>query len=227
MKNLISKFAAVTALTLVTSLSHAALIGSVSHDYGSQQYVPTSLNSANSCDTLNADSVNITDTSSGCGRFYDYFDFSAIQFDEVEKFVLTLTFSNVFDMEIDEVEIDLGFFSFTVDMPNVEIWMVRPGASASSGSGYDYDHDQAILGNLFTGEFTFDETNTGNTIFQNMLDNRNFSLMFAEESIGSDNFNLYDATLDIYGTEKVPEPAPLTLLALGLIALGWIRQRKI
>ncbi|WP_416308269.1 hypothetical protein [Neptunicella sp. SCSIO 80796] len=226
MKNLISKFAAVTTLSLITTFSQAALIGSIAHDYGSQQYVPSSLNAANSCDTLGADSVNINDTASGCGRFYDYFDFSSIEFDEVEKFVLTLTFSNAFDLEIDEVEIDLGFFSFTVDMPNVEFWMVRPGASASSGSGYDYDHDQAILSNVFTGEFTFDETNTGNTIFQNMLDNRNFSLMFAEESIGSDNFNLYDAKLDIYGTAQVPEPAPLTLFLLGLMTLGLTRLRK-
>ncbi|WP_438865083.1 PEP-CTERM sorting domain-containing protein [Neptunicella sp.] len=226
MKNLISKFAAVTALTVVTSLSHAALIGSISHDYG-DQYTPTSLNSSNSCDTLGADSVNITDTSNGCGRFYDYFDFSSIAFDDIEKFELSLTFSNAFDLESNSVEINLGFFSFTMDVPDSEFWSVRPGASASTGNGYDEDHDQFLVSHIFTGIFTFDDNNTANSIFQNMLNNKNFSLMFAENSANSDNFTLYDAKLDIYGTATVPEPAPLTLLALGLIALGWIRQRKI
>ena len=205
MKNLMSKLVAVTTLSLVATFSQAALIETTTdivHNYGSDtgNYSPTSLISANSCDTLNADSVRIYDTSRGCGRFYDNFDFSALDFASVDSFELSLTFSGI------------SRFSF------VEDWNVRPGASASN---YAYTDDQSISTSLL-----FDETNVDNDTFQDILDTQNFTLMFAEETWFGDNFYLTSATLTVKGAVEVPEPAPLALFSLGLFVLGVAQKRK-
>ncbi|MDO6488859.1 hypothetical protein Q4503_14225 [Colwellia sp. 6_MG-2023] len=141
MNNLISKLVVITTLSLVATFSQATLISSsvdIVHDYGNaaDKYSPNSLNSSNTCDSLTANAVNITDDSSGCGRFYDYFDFSATDFVSIESLELTLNFSDNTDIRT--------FFIFS----STENWDVRPGASASVTSGYDYDHDVDITSNV-------------------------------------------------------------------------------
>ena len=223
MNNRISKLIAITTLSLVATFSQATLISSsvdIVHDYGNAagKYSPNSLNSSNTCDSLTANAVNITDTSSGCGRFYDYFDFSATDFVSIDSLELKLNFSGNTDIS------SWWFFSST------ENWDVRPGASASLNSGYDYDHDVDITSNLMT----FNSSNLGSTIFDNMLNNERFSLMFSEITsnsfYGTRDFNLFDATLIVNGQieaiTEVPEPAPLALFSLSLLALGLVKKRK-
>ena len=214
MKNLIGKFVVATTFSLVATFSQASLIettAQIEHNYGAGNYSPTSLLSGNSCDTLNADSVRIYDTGSGCGRFYDNFDFSALDFASVDSFELSLTFANVNN------NVDYSFFGFTY-FTDRENWNVRPGASASN---YAYSDDQNISSGLL-----FDETNVDSDTFQDILDTQNFTLMFAEESISSDNFYLSNATLTVKGAVEVPEPAPLALFSLGLFVLGVAKKRK-
>ncbi|MBP7606862.1 MAG: hypothetical protein KA752_07470 [Giesbergeria sp.] len=49
---------------------------------------------SNSCDTVNANSITVKATlASTCKRFGDFFDFSAIDFDSIDRFKLMLDFS--------------------------------------------------------------------------------------------------------------------------------------
>lgn len=223
MKNrILNKFISVVALCLVANASQAALINSsvdIVHDYGNAagKYSPNSLNSSNTCDTLSTNSVNITDNSSGCGRFYDAFDFSSYYFASVDSFELSLTYKDTNDSE------ERGFWIFSYT--DYEDWNVRPGASGSyTSGGYNYTSDQDIeIGNLF-----FDESAVGSDVWDNMLTRQNFALMFAEESAGTnDNFNLYDVTLTINGkVQEVPEPSMLALFGLGLLFISRAKFRK-
>ena len=222
MKNrVLNKFISVVALCFVANASQAALIHTsvdLVHDYGNGvgKYSPNSLNSSNTCDTLNSNFVTVTDSSS-CGRFYDYFDFSVADFASITSLELTLDFSGAGNGR---------FWS--------EDWNVRPGASASQGSGYDYGHDV----NITSSVITFDASNLGSTIFANMLVNERFTLMFAEESWFNDNFELYSASLTVNGqtqevvlpqsnpATKVPEPSMLALFGLGLLFISRVKLRK-
>ncbi|KXI30196.1 PEP-CTERM sorting domain-containing protein [Paraglaciecola hydrolytica] len=205
MKNIFVKIAAITSLSLIATFSQASLIGSITHDYGSQ-YTASSLNSANSCDTMNSDSVTIRN-SSNCQRFYDLFDLSSINYDTIDYFELTLSFSRT-----------LGI---------AEWWTVRPAASTSSTDATQLLDLQTLIpayGSL-TQSFTFNVVN--NNVFDKIVDNQNFYLWFAHLGLGNQNFRLADAKLDVFGTlAEVPEPAPLALLSLSLIALALGKRRK-
>ncbi|GHE92158.1 PEP-CTERM sorting domain-containing protein [Thalassotalea profundi] len=221
MKNLMSKFVAVTTLSLVATFSQATLIETtvdIVHNYG-DTYTPTSIaNGNNPCDSLTSNAVHINDDSAGtnCGRFYDYFDFSAFDFESVDYFSLSLTFSDVND--------DARYWLFFNDR---EDWNVRVGASASSSNnGYGYSYDK----NIENGTFIYNENTMDSAVFQRMVTDQNFTLMFSEESNSfglADDFYLSSATLSITGqTTQVPEPAPLALFSVSLIALGLMRKRQ-
>ena len=215
MKNIFVKIAAITSLSLIATFSQATLIGSITHDYGSQQYIASSLVSGGSCDTMNSDSVTIRNTTSNCQRFYDLFDLSSINYDTIDYFELTLSFSATNNISWD-------FWN------NYEQWAARPASSTSVGATTQSNINRKS--NLFTQTLTFNSSNTN--VFTDILANETFYLWFSHNGFGQQSFNLADAKLDVFGTLQVaavtdvPEPAPLALLSLSLIALALGKRRK-
>ncbi len=217
------KKAFVLAATLVAGFLapsvQASLIHTITHDYGSD-YAPTS-QTAGSCDTLNADHVTVAVpgiSNRNCARFYDVFDFQALDFDSIDSFSLTLEFSDTSSgsvlTELLSTALNLG-------------WHLRPALSGSVDS--DQSLRLSITGaSVTTQSFTFDSSLN---IFSDILTNQTFAIWMAQQSAHSSNpnFKLYGARLDIYGTAtpaaQVPAPATLALLGVGLLALR-LRRAK-
>jgi len=189
----------------------ATPISTIFHDYGTG----TGKVDPGGNDPLYADYVKISDNSSE--RFWDVFDFSTLNFDTITSFDLTLDFSDAGAT---------GIF-WGIQFPT-EDWRVRPATSTSSATNtlFDLTNSQARM----TQTLSFD---TGNLdIFDEIVNNKKFYLWFAEETnnwwTGDDDFNLYSATLDIYGTQTdpVPEPTTLLLLGFGLLGIAGVSRRN-
>lgn len=210
MKTSLFAGAGVLMLGLVFS-AHAALIGTITHDYGLGYSTP-SLGGA-SCDNLHSNFLEIRTPgrrgpATGCQRFYDVFDFSTLNFDTIDGFELTLSFSHT-----------QGIF---------KNWHARPAAGARTEDGSGQLFQLSPTPNRVTSQtFWFDSSLD---VFDSMVSNQSFYLWMAQESFAlgaSQNFRLYDATLNIYGTEpaaSVPAPATFILVGLGLLGLR-LRRR--
>lgn len=196
-----SLFAGAVALMagLVFS-AHAALIGTITHDYG-HGYTAPSLGSG-TCDTLNLNSITVTN-GDGCQRFYDIFDFSHLNFASIDKFELTLNYSLA---------------------RGLNLWSARPAYDAEDGTGSNINPIRTRLSNGSSTTFVF--TNSLD-VFDEIVAGESFYLWFSR-TLGSNSFELYSATLDVFGTPAqttpVPAPASLALLGLGLLALR-LRRR--
>ncbi len=180
-------------------------IGSITKQYGSVGGAVASTSSF-SCDTLNANSIRITD-SSGCQRFHDLFNFSAMNYQNIDHLKLTLTFGATNDRY-------MGFFA--------EDWRVRAADSVSHGSSTLLD--MTSVSGTTTQSFTIDATLTD--VFPNIINNGKFYLWFADQGVGPNNFNLMSARLDVNGT-AVPEPAGIALFGLALAGLMFARRRRV
>lgn len=205
--------AALAASLLFAGQAQADLIGTVTHDYGTGSYAPL----GGSCDTLNADSVTVRN-GSNCGRFYDAFDFSHLDYGSIDSFTLNVNFGDTADYQ--------WLFIFLV---SYEQWRVRPAASASDGSDIN---NSTVNINRVSGQgsnsYTFDSTLD---VFDEILDGESFYLWFNHAGwnlFGTHSFNLYSASLDVYGTPSstVPAPGVLGLLGMGLMGLGLRRRRR-
>lgn len=62
-------------------------------------------------------------------------------------------------------------------------------------------------------------------VFSNIVSNGKAYLWFSDEGIGSNNFNLISARLDVFGTTSVPEPGSFALLGTALAAALMMRRK--
>lgn len=219
MKNAVYSILLVTGLTFSINVQAApVLLGSIEHNYGKDTYVPKSISSNNSCDRAENDYL-VIHNKNNCGRFYDNFDFSGLNYDLIDHFVLTVSFSHT----------NNGNWLSAL-LGNYESWHVRPAVSAQTPS--DFSIALTRLGNN-PNELSFVFNNTLD-VFSQIVDAKNFSLWMAHEGLGQQNFRLYNASLDVFGFEPqattnpvaVPAPAGIALFGLGLTLLGFARRNN-
>lgn len=220
---------AALALGALASAQAATLLGTISKDYGrgAGKVSAPSLGSG-SCDTLGGNAITVRDTSpSLCGRFHDSFDFSGLDFASIDHFELTLSYSGT------EGSVRIPFLGNVAS----EFWRIRPAAGGSYGTEVDAAWQYLTRSNGLTSTdfLSLDAAALGTisalggkSLFQEIVDRKEFSLWFAEEGLLSNSFSLFSAELRIYGTQaaaQVPAPGVLSLVGVGLLA-AWARRRK-
>lgn len=196
-------------LALCAASSNAAVIelGSITKTYGSGSGMAKASTGTGSCDTLNTNSITVYDTSSGCGRFNDLFDFNSLNYTSLDHLTLTLSFSGTNNRY-------LGIFP--------EDWKVQIADTTSHRSTNLRDMTSST--NLVTQSFTINAANHGD-VFGNISANEKLYLWFGDEALGANNFNLSSAQLQVYGT-AVPEPSSIALFGIALCAFGLLRRRQ-
>ena len=201
--NIIRRAAVALSLGVLACAAHASLIGTITRDYGSSPGDVSALSlGAGSCDTLNAHSITVRN-GSNCTRFDDVFDFASMNPATVDALVLTLTFANT-------------------DSP-FEAWVVRPASSTSKGSNLLFDYLFSTGSSSMTETFVFDALDLD--MFKSIVADDSFYLWFAQQGFGSQSFTLESASLEVFGSAKVPEPTSLALLAAAAAALVLTRRR--
>lgn len=226
MKKSLFSMLVVAGLTLSAFVQASPiLLDSITHNYGNQHYVPDSVkaNQRGNCDSAAANWLVIKDSDSGCTRFYDNFSFADLAYQSIDSFELSLSYSRTDN---------INWFLF---FPVLEQWQVRPSVSSSIEGNQYFDLNR--VGNTITADiFTFTRDNLA--IFDQIVNAKNFSLWFAERGWGANDFRLYSASLNVYGsapqitpqnpdtTVAVPAPAGIALFGLGLTLLGLARRNK-
>jgi hypothetical protein len=197
---------ATAALALLSGTAGAATLETYTNDYGIGKADPTGN------DVLNTDSVTVSDQSTG--RFQDSFDFSALVYDTIDSFELTLTFDNARP----------AFGSFLGFPFAIEQWDVRLLGSDSPGQSDDIFAGMADASSPQTFTVT---SASGGDVFATAIANSTFSFGFAESAGFPNAFDLFSASLTINGTPAIiPLPAGLPLLLAGLGGLAFLRKRK-
>ncbi len=209
--------AAITAVSFLgatAAVAEPVSLGTIEHLYGADagRQLPSIMSiyhPGGNCDAVNGASITVkATTASSCNRFGDVFDFSGIDYDSIDHFALTLTFSGAKDQK------QFGLIS--------ESWSVRAGYNYTV-TGVDF----GTLGASGPQTFTFGGTKSN---FANVLDAEAFYLFFATSQGTSMKFDLASAKLEIFGTPvvtSVPEPGSLALLSLSMIALWGVRRMRI
>ncbi len=191
---------AVAGLLATSAQATPVLLDTISHEYGNGI---GRIDPAGT-DTLFSNYVLVSERSTS--RFSDQLDFSGLSYDSIDHFVLTLTFAETKG---------LGGTGLLVD------WRVRPGLSAYMPAMTKTGATQPV-----TQSFTFDSSVD---TFQAMVRDSAFSLLFVDQGAALNQFRLYDAKLEVFGTRRpaasVPEPGTLALLGLSMLG-GWALRRK-
>jgi hypothetical protein len=181
----------------------ASLIGSYVHDYGNGEgkFDP------GGNDVLYGNYVQVSDKSSS--RFSDFFTFNDLSYSTIEKFELTLEFSNI-------------------SIWPIEDWYMRPDGTLNYWS-----FNLNTVGSTPTTQ-TFSIDISFQPEFNDMVTAKKFEFWFAEETgnfLHTDIFNLYSAKLDIFGqaiieSHPTPEPATMLLFGVGLLGIAGVSRRR-
>lgn len=142
--------------------------------------------------------------------FYDEFDFSSTEYTSVEYFEILLDYGNV-----------SGLW-----------WYIWPGSSINVGisGGQIYISSFRLLQGQ--SSFTLNSNNiSSNNVYSDIVDNEILGLRFAHRFPGNPSFDLYSATLRVFGEPSaqqlnpIPEPGTMALLGIGLTGLVLLRRR--
>ncbi|MFC5547969.1 PEP-CTERM sorting domain-containing protein [Massilia aerilata] len=212
MKKVLTKLVPALLLAMGAASASASVmtLGTIDKLYGSAAgRGATASTGAGSCDILNASSITVKDTSSGCERFHDTFNFSGLNYKSLDSLDLTLSFSNT-----DDTNTVLIFFKVKED------WRVKIADTSSHSSSVLLDMTNSTA--TTTQVFHIDAASHPD-VFANIATNGYFQLWFGDEAAGANNFQLSAASVKINGT-PVPEPASLALFGAAL--LGGIAARR-